>query len=167
MKFFQKYLSVWGILCMIIGVSIGHFFPMIPNILNKFEYAGISIPMAVLIWIMIYPMMIKVDFKSVKYISKNPKGLFVTWIVNWLIKPFTMYGIAYVACYLLKLPHNIAAPAGMIGASNFFELAVAVAIALFGTTSEAALATTVGVLTEVPVMLMLVRIANKTKGRFL
>lgn len=308
---------------------------MIPNILNKFEYAGISIPMAVLIWIMIYPMMIKVDFKSVKYISKNPKGLFVTWIVNWLIKPFTMYGIAclfffvlfrafipvelateylagavllgaapctamvfvwsslaqgnpvytvvqvatndiiilfafgpivkfllgvsnvavpfntiflsvvlfvviplvggiitrmavirkhdenylnqqflnkfdsvttigllltlvlifmfqsevilknpihiiliaipliiqtflifgiaYVACYLLKLPHNIAAPAGMIGASNFFELAVAVAIALFGTTSEAALATTVGVLTEVPVMLMLVRIANKTK----
>lgn len=167
MKFFQKYLSVWVILCMIIGVSIGHFFPMISNILNKFEYAGISIPMAVLIWIMIYPMMIKVDFKSVKYISKNPKGLFVTWIVNWLIKPFTMYGIAYVACYLLKLPHNIAAPAGMIGASNFFELAVAVAIALFGTTSEAALATTVGVLTEVPVMLMLVRIANKTKGRFL
>ena len=167
MKFFQKYLSVWVILCMIIGVSIGHFFPMIPNILNKFEYAGISIPMAVLIWIMIYPMMIKVDFKSVKYISKNPKGLFVTWIVNWLIKPFTMYGIAYVAGYLLKLPHNIAAPAGMIGASNFFELAVAVAIALFGTTSEAALATTVGVLTEVPVMLMLVRIANKTKGRFL
>lgn len=167
MKFFQKYLSVWVILCMIIGVSIGHFFPMIPNILNKFEYAGISIPIAVLIWIMIYPMMIKVDFKSVKYISKNPKGLFVTWIVNWLIKPFTMYGIAYVACYLLKLPHNIAAPAGMIGASNFFELAVAVAIALFGTTSEAALATTVGVLTEVPVMLMLVRIANKTKGEFL
>ena len=167
MKFFQKYLSVWVILCMIIGVSIGHFFPMIPNILNKFEYAGISILMALLIWIMIYPMMIKVDFKSVKYISKNPKGLFVTWIVNWLIKPFTMYGIAYVACYLLKLPHNIAAPAGMIGASNFFELAVAVAIALFGTTSEAALATTVGVLTEVPVMLMLVRIVNKTKGRFL
>lgn len=167
MKFFQKYLSVWVILCMIIGVSIGHFFPMIPNILNKFEYAGISIPMAVLIWIMIYPMMIKVDFKSVKYISKNPKGLFVTWIVNWLIKPFTMYGIAYVACYLLKLPHNIAAPAGMIGASNFFELAVAVAIVLFGTTSEAAFATTVGVLTEVPVMLMLVRIANKTKGEFL
>ena len=83
MKFFQKYLSVWVILCMIIGVSIGHFFPMIPNILNKFEYAGISIPMAVLIWIMIYPMMIcilhslAVDFKSVKYISKNPKGRFL------------------------------------------------------------------------------------------
>ena len=66
------------------------------------------------------------------------------------------------ACRLLKLPHNIAAPAGMIGASNFFELAVAVAVALFGTASPAALATTVGVLTEVPVMLLLVSIANKT-----
>ena len=140
---------------MIIGVSIGHFFPMIPNILNKFEYAGISIPMAVLIWIMIYPMMIKVDFKSVKYISKNPKGLFVTWIVNWLIKPFTMYGIACLFFFVL------------FRAFIPVELAVAVAIALFGTTSEAALAATVGVLTEVPVMLMLVRIANKTKGRFL
>ena len=69
MKFFQKYLSVWVILCMIIGVFTGHFFPMIPKFSNRFEYAGISIPMAVLIWIMIYPMMIKVDFKSVKYIS--------------------------------------------------------------------------------------------------
>lgn len=336
--FFQKYLSVWVIICMIIGVLAGHFIPVIPDCLNRFEYAGISIPMAVLIWIMIYPMMIKVDFKSIKNIGRNPKGLFVTWIVNWLIKPFTMYGIAslfffvvfksfmapdiateylagtvllgaapctamvfvwssltkgnpaytvvqvatndiiiliafgpivkfllgvsniavpfdtiflsvvlfvviplaggiitrrivirkkgadyfnnqfihkfdsittigllltlvlifmfqsevilnnpihiiliaiplmiqtvlifgiaYGACYLLKMPHDIAAPAGMIGASNFFELAVAVAIALFGTTSPAALATTVGVLTEVPVMLALVKIANKTKGKF-
>ena len=77
-----------------------------------------------------------------------------------------IFAIAYVACRVLKLPYKIAAPAGMIGASNFFELAVAVAIALFGTTSPAALATTVGVLTEVPVMFLLVRIANKTKGRF-
>ena len=71
-----------------------------------------------------------------------------------------------MACKLLKLPHDIAAPAGMIGASNFFELAVAVAVALFGTSSPAALATTVGVLTEVPVMLLLCRIANKTKHWF-
>lgn len=82
------------------------------------------------------------------------------------IQTFLIFFIAYGASKLLKLPHDIAAPAGMIGASNFFELAVAVAIALFGTTSPAALATTVGVLTEVPVMLMLVRIANKTKARF-
>ena len=336
--FFQKYLTVWVILCMAVGICIGKFLPQIPEFLNRFEYARVSIPMAILIWVMIYPMMMKVDFRSIKNVGRNPKGLFVTWIVNWLIKPFTMYGmaslfffavfkafitpelateylagavllgaapctamvfvwsaltrgdpaytvvqvatndliilvafvpivkfllgvsnvsvpwdtlilsvvlfvviplaggmltryfvtrekgadyfentfvkkfdaittvgllltlvlifafqgqvilenplhivliavplilqtflifgIAYGACWLLRLPHRIAAPAGMIGASNFFELAVAVAVALFGTTSPAALATTVGVLTEVPVMLFLVKIANRTKGRF-
>ena len=335
---FQKYLTVWVALCMVVGVLIGKFLPQIPAFLNQFEYARVSIPMAILIWVMIYPMMMKVDFRSVKNVGKNPKGLFVTWTVNWLIKLFTMYGmaslffftvfrmfippdlateylagavllgaapctamvfvwstltngdpaytvvqvatndliilvafvpivkfllgvskvsvpwdtlflsvvlfvviplvggvltrmlvtrkrgqryfenifvkkfdgittvgllltlvlifafqgqvildnplhiiliavplvlqtfliftIAYTTCWLLKLPHKIAAPAGMIGASNFFELSVAVAVALFGTTSPAALATTVGVLTEVPVMLFLVKIANRTKERF-
>jgi ACR3 family arsenite transporter len=336
---FQKYLTVWVILCMVVGVLTGRFLPQIPAFLNQFEYARVSIPMAILIWVMIYPMMMKVDFRSIKNVGRNPKGLFVTWIVNWLIKPFTMYGmaslffftvskafitpdlateylagavllgaapctamvfvwstltngdpaytvmqvatndliilvafvpivkfllgvsnvsvpwdtlflsvvlfvviplvggvltrmlvtrkkgqdyfenvfvkkfdgitvlgllltlvlifafqgqvilenplhivliavplvlqtllifaIAYTACWLLKLPHRIAAPAGMIGASNFFELSVAVAVALFGTTSPAALATTVGVLTEVPVMLLLVNIANHTRNKFL
>lgn len=331
---FQRFLSVWVLLCMVTGVLIGHFMPAVPEVLGKLQIAGISIPIAVLIWVMIYPMMMKVDFYSIKQVGKNPKGLFITWIVNWLIKPFTMYGITYLflfvvfksfitpdlatqylagavilgaapctamvfvwstltmgnpsytvvqvatndliilvafvpivkfllgvssvevpystlfvsiflfvviplaggiatrvsvirsrgaeyfentfvhkfdhattagllltlviifssqaevilsnplhivliavplilqtflifligygASYIFKLPHDIAAPAGMIGASNFFELAVAVAIALFGTTSPAALATTVGVLTEVPVMLLLVRIANRT-----
>lgn len=82
------------------------------------------------------------------------------------IQTFFIFFIAYLACNVLKLPHEIAAPAGMIGASNFFELAVAVTIALFGTTSPAVLATTVGVLTEVPVMLLLVKIANSTKKWF-
>ena len=336
---FQKYLTVWVILCMVVGLLTGRFLPQIPAFLNQFEYARVSIPMAILIWVMIYPMMMKVDFRSIKNVGRNPKGLFVTWIVNWLIKPFTMYGmaslffftvskafitpdlateylagavllgaapctamvfvwstltngdpaytvmqvatndliilvafvpivkfllgvsnvsvpwdtlflsvvlfvviplvggvltrmlvtrkkgqdyfenvfvkkfdgitilgllltlvlifafqgqvilenplhivliavplvlqtllifaIAYTACWLLKLPHRIAAPAGMIGASNFFELSVAVAVALFGTTSPAALATTVGVLTEVPVMLLLVNIANHTRNKFL
>ena len=335
---FQRYLTVWVILCMVIGVLIGKYLPIIPSFLNRFEYAKVSVPMALLIWLMIYPMMMKVDFQSIKDVGKNPKGLFVTWATNWLIKPFTMYGIAsvfffmifkefitpelateylagavllgaapctamvfvwssltkgnpaytvvqvatndiiiliafvpivkfllgvtkvsvpwntlilsvvlfvvmpliggiltryiviqkkgkdyfdntfthkfdnatsigllltlimifsfqgntilqnplhiiliavplilqtflifsiaYIACKFLKLPYNIAAPAGMIGASNFFELAVAVAVALFGTSSPAALATTVGVLTEVPVMLFLVTIANHTKGWF-
>ena len=157
MKFFQKYLSVWVILCMIIGVSIGHFFPMIPNILNKFD----SVTTIGLLLTLVLIFM----FQS-EVILKNPIHIILI-AIPLIIQTFLIFGIAYVACYLLKLPHNIAAPAGMIGASNFFELAVAVAIALFGTTSEAALATTVGVLTEVPVMLMLVRIANKTKGRFL
>lgn len=336
--FFEKYLTVWVILCMIAGILIGRFLPGIPDFLGQFEYANVSIPIALLIWIMIYPMMLKVDFKSIRNAGKNPKGLFVTWITNWLIKPFTMYGIAvifffgvfksvipehlakdylagavllgaapctamvfvwslltkgnpaytvvqvatndliilvaftpivafllgvsgvtvpwdtlilsvvlfvviplaggiatrilvirkkgqayfdrqfiskfnnitiagllltlviifsfqgdvilnnplhilliavpliiqtfliffiaYAASRLLKLPHDIAAPAGMIGASNFFELAVAVAIALFGPTSPAALATIVGVLTEVPVMLILVKIANQTTHWF-
>ena len=337
-SFFQRYLTVWVMICMALGILIGKFLPGIPAFLNRFEYARVSIPMAILIWLMIYPMMMKVDFQSIKNVGRNPKGLFVTWITNWLIKTFTMYGIAslfffgifkafiapelateylagavllgaapctamvfvwstltkgdpaytvvqvatndliilvafvpivkfllgvsnvtvpwdtlflsvalfvvvplaggiltrlivtknkgleyfestfvkkfdgittvgllltlillfsfqgsvilesplhilliavplilqtflifaiaYTACYLLKLPHRIAAPAGMIGASNFFELAVAVAIALFGMTSPAALATTVGVLTEVPVMLLLVRLANRTRDRF-
>ena len=91
---FQKYLTVWVILCMVVGVLTGRFLPQIPAFLNQFEYARVSIPMAILIWVMIYPMMMKVDFRSIKNVGRNPKGLFVTWIVNWLIKPFTMYGIA-------------------------------------------------------------------------
>ncbi len=337
-SFFERYLTVWVILCMGIGVAIGVFLPGIPNFLSKFEYARVSIPIAILIWLMIYPMMMKVDFKSVKNVRKNPKGLFVTWITNWLIKPFTMYGIAWLFFFVifktlippdlakdylagaillgaapctamvfvwshltrgnaaytvvqvatndliilvaftpivafllgisgiaipwatlllsvllfvvipltagiltrthvinskgldyfnntfikkfsnttiagllltliiifsyqgdviinntlhilliavpltiqtfliffiayltskkLKIQHDIAAPAGMIGASNFFELSVAVAISLFGPRSPVALATIVGVLVEVPVMLTLVKIANKTKHWF-
>lgn len=336
--FFEKYLTVWVILCMVAGVLIGRFLPAVPDFLGRFERANVSIPIAILIWLMIYPMMMKVDFVSVKNVGKNPKGLFVTWVTNWLIKPFTMYGIAalfffvlfkvlippelardylagavllgaapctamvfvwshltkgnpaytvvqvatndliilvaftpivafllgvsgvavpwdtlilsvvlfvvipltagiltrvlmikykgqeyfengflpkfnnitvigllltlviifsfqgnvilenplhilliavpltiqtvliffiaYLASKMLKLPHNVAAPAGMIGASNFFELAVAVAISLFGPTSPVALATIVGVLVEVPVMLALVRIANRTTHWF-
>ncbi|ABX31157.1 arsenical-resistance protein [Petrotoga mobilis SJ95] len=337
-SFFEKYLTVWVILCMIAGVLIGRFLPGIPEFLGRFEYANVSIPIAILIWFMIYPMMLKVDFQSIKNVGKNPKGLFVTWVINWLIKPFTMFGIAWLFFFVifktlipvelaqeylagaillgaapctamvfvwshltngnaaytvvqvatndliilvaftpivafllgvggvsipwdtlilsvvlfvviplvggvitrnyitrkhgleylqnqfipkfgnvttigllltliiifsfqgdvilanplhiiliaipliiqtflvffiayfsskaLKLPHDIAAPASMIGASNFFELAVAVAISLFGTQSPAALATIVGVLTEVPVMLILVKIANSTKEWF-
>ena len=336
--FFEKYLTLWVALCMVAGVLIGQFLPGIPAFLGRFEYANVSIPIAILIWLMIYPMMLKVDFQSIKNVGKNPKGLFVTWVTNWLIKPFTMFGIAwlfffvifktlipaelakdylagaillgaapctamvfvwsyltkgnaaytvvqvatndliiliaftpivalllgiggvkipwdtlllsvvlfvviplaggiitrtsiikkrgleyfekgflpkfnnitivgllltlviifsfqgqvilnnplhivliavplviqtfliffiaYGASKLLKLSHDIAAPAGMIGASNFFELAVAVAISLFGTSSPAALATIVGVLTEVPVMLILVKIANRTTHWF-
>ncbi len=337
-SFFDKYLSVWVILCIIAGVAIGKFLPSIPNTLSRFEYANVSIPVAVLIWLMIYPMMLKVDFASIVNATKKPKGLTVTTVTNWLIKPFTMYGIAFLffkvifesfipaslsteylagavllgaapctamvfvwsylsdgdAAYTLvqvavndliilfaftpivafllgiskvmvpystlfmsvvlfvvipfsagyvsmvliikrkgieyfenvflkkfnkvtvtgllltliiifafqgeiilsnpvhialiavpliiqtflifiiaygwgkvwKLPHNIAAPGAMIGASNFFELAVAVAISLFGLRSGATLVTVVGVLVEVPVMLTLVRIANNTKGWF-
>jgi len=336
--FFEKYLTLWVAVCIIVGVAIGQLIPVIPETLSKFEYANVSIPVAVLIWLMIYPMMLKIDFSSIVRITKKPKGLIVTCVTNWLIKPFTMYLIAafflkvvfsmwissdlatdylagavllgaapctamvFVWSYLTKgdpaytlvqvavndliilfaftpivafllgvsnvtvpydtlilstvlfvvipltggyltrrniikhkgleyfeniflkkfdnvtivgllltlviifsfqgeiilsnplhiiliaipliiqtffiffiaygwakiwrLPHDIAAPAGMIGASNFFELAVAVAISLFGLESGAALATVVGVLVEVPVMLTLVRIANNTRHWF-
>ncbi|MGE5661961.1 MAG: arsenic resistance protein, partial [Ignavibacteriales bacterium] len=92
--FFAKYLTIWVALCMVAGVLIGKFLPGIPDFFDQFEYANISIPTAILIWVMIYPMMMKVDFQSIKNVRKNPKGLYVTWITNWLIKPFTMYGIA-------------------------------------------------------------------------
>ncbi len=336
--FFERYLTVWVVLCIAAGVAAGQLIPTFPDTLSKFEYANVSIPVAVLIWLMIYPMMLKIDFKSIVNAAKKPKGLVVTCITNWLIKPFTMYLIAAFFLYVVfkqiipadlakqylagavllgaapctamvfvwshltkgdpgytlvqvavndlillvaftpivafllgvsgvsipwntlilsvvlfvviplaagfvtrnlviknkgvdyfnnvflkkfknitvigllltlviifsfqgktillnplhilliaipliiqtfliffiaygwaklwKLPHNIAAPAGMIGASNFFELAVAVAISLFGLTSGATLATVVGVLVEVPVMLTLVRIANRTRYWF-
>lgn len=335
---FQKYLTFWVIICMILGILISKYLPQLPSFLNQFEYAKISLPMTVLIWLMIYPMMMKVDFKSLKNVKRNPKGLYITWIINWLIKPFSMYLIAsffffvvfkgliptsyateylagsvllgvapctamvfvwstltkgnpaytvvqvatndliilvafvplvkfllgvskvnvpmdtlllsivlfvvipliggivtriavvknkgadyfenvflkkfdnvtiigllltlilifafqgeviltnplhiiliaipltvqtffiffvaYFMCKVFKLPHDIAAPAAMIGASNFFELSLAVAIALFTTTSPVALATTVGVLSEVPVMLLLVKIANYSASWF-
>ena len=73
---------------------IGRFLPGIPAFLDQFTYANVSIPIAILIWVMIYPMMMKVDFKSIKNVGQNPKGLYVTWVTNWLIKPFTMYAIA-------------------------------------------------------------------------
>ncbi|MGL4864712.1 MAG: ACR3 family arsenite efflux transporter [Cetobacterium sp.] len=338
MGFFEKYLSVWVGICIVLGVAIGIFAPVVPETLALFEYSNVSIPVAILIWLMIYPMMLKIDFTSIMDATKNTKGLTVTCLTNWLIKPFTMYAISvlffkvifksliplnladeYIAGAVLlgaapctamvfvwsqltkgnpaytlvqvavndlilligfvpivalllginnvvvpydtlilsvvlfvviplilgatsrhyiiksrgldyfrnifikkfdkititgllltltiifsfqgrkiidnpldillisipliiqtffifflaygwakvwKLPHEIASPAGMIGASNFFELAVAVSISLFGLNSGATLATVVGVLVEVPVMLILVGISNKTREYF-
>lgn len=336
--FFEKYLTVWVALCIVAGIAVGQYMPFVPATLSKFEYANVSIPVALLIWLMIYPMMLKVDFQSVKNVGKRPQGILITCVTNWLVKPFSMFAIATLFFYhlfkafiphdlaeqylagavllgaapctamvfvwsyltrgdaaytliqvavndliilvafapivalllgvsgvvipwdtlllsvvlfvviplaaaivtrivvvrkkgiayfndvfvkqfdhytvggllltliilfsfqgktilanpvhilliavplivqtlfifffaygwakLSRLPHNVAAPASMIGASNFFELAVAVAISLFGLQSGAALATVVGVLVEVPVMLFLVSIANRTRKYF-
>ncbi|ABR50078.1 arsenical-resistance protein [Alkaliphilus metalliredigens QYMF] len=336
--FFEKYLTIWVAVCIVLGVAIGQLIPSVPATLSKLEYASVSIPIAILIWMMIYPMMLKIDFSSIIGALKMPKGLIVTCGTNWLIKPFTMFFfswlflkvifasfipealateyiagavllgaapctamvfvwshltkgdpaytlvqvavnnlillVAYapIVMFLLgisnvtvpydtlilsivlfivvplvggylsriyiikskgmdyfenvflkkfnsitiigllltlitlfsfqgdvilnnpihivliavpliiqtffifflaygwskawKLPHNVSSPAGMIGASNFFELSVAVAISLFGLTSGAALATVVGVLVEVPVMLALVKISNNTRHWF-
>ncbi|MFI3209321.1 MAG: bile acid:sodium symporter, partial [Eubacteriales bacterium] len=99
--FFERYLTIWVVVCMIAGILIGQFLPIVPAFLGQFEYANVSIPIAILIWLMIYPMMMKVDFKNIKDVGKNPKGLFVTWIVNWLIKPFTMFGIAWIFFFVI------------------------------------------------------------------
>lgn len=98
---FQKYLSVWVLLCMAAGILIGKLLPFVPEYLGSLEVEGISVPIAVLIWIMIYPMMLKVDFRSIRQVGKNPKGLIVTWIVNWLVKPFTMYGFTYLFLFVV------------------------------------------------------------------
>ena len=99
--FFERYLTLWVALCIVAGIAIGQWFPVIPQTLSLFEYANVSIPVALLIWLMIYPMILKVDFQSVKGVGKRPQGLLVTCITNWLIKPFTMFGIAWLFFYVI------------------------------------------------------------------
>ncbi|MCX7950371.1 MAG: arsenical-resistance protein, partial [Clostridiales bacterium] len=109
--FFERYLSIWVALCIVAGILIGKYIPAIPNTLNKFEYANVSIPVAILIWLMIYPMMLKIDFSSIVNGSEKPKGLIVTCVTNWLIKPFTMYLIAYFLISIVFsrfIPDNLA-----------------------------------------------------------
>ncbi len=123
-SFFERYLTLWVILCMVGGILIGKFLPVIPQLLAQMEYANISLPIVVLIWLMIYPMMLKVDFESVKNVKKNPQGLFVTWTVNWLIKPFTMFGLAWLFFFVLfkefitpELAQDYLAGAVLLGAA--------------------------------------------------
>ena len=337
MGIFERYLSVWVALAITTGVILGAWQPGIFQLIADLEIAHVNLVVAVFIWIMIYPMMVQIDFSAIKDVGKNPKGLFLTVFINWIIKPFTMaafawlffkvffadmvdpssaqeyiagmillgvapctamvfvwsqltkgdanytlvqvsvndiimvfafapiatfllevsdinvpwetlllsvllyvvlpliagiltrrtlnkstdkaavqhalaklkpwsilgllatvallfgfqantllndpktivliaiplalqtymiFAITFFAAKRLKLPHNIAGPACLIGTSNFFELAVAVAISLFGLHSGAALATVVGVLVEVPIMLSLVAIINRSQGYF-
>lgn len=92
---FEKYLTLWVGLCIIVGVLIGHFWPVFPNTLSQWEYAQVSIPVAILIWFMIYPMMVQIDFFSLLKVGKKPKPLVMVFISNWLIKPFTMAFFAW------------------------------------------------------------------------
>src|SRR5690554_4795758 len=94
--FFEKYLSLWVALCIIAGIAIGYFAGGNVQLLSTFEIAGVNIPVAVLVWMMIYPMMLQVDFSSIKNVGKKPKGLILTLVINWLIKPFTMAFFAWV-----------------------------------------------------------------------
>jgi ACR3 family arsenite transporter len=335
---FGRYLTVWVALAIVVGVAVGQWVPSVPETLSRYEYASVSLPVAVLIWAMILPMMVQIDFGSLVNVRREPLGLLITTGVNWLVKPFSMFAIAWfflivvfspfieeplareylsgaillgaapctamvfvwslltkgdpaytlvqvsvndiimlvafapivvfllgisnvtvpwdtvvlsVVLYIVipllggyvirravlrtkgqsyfenvflkrlgvvtpsgliltlvllfafqgdvildnpthialiaipltiqtvfifwitykfmrscRIRHSVAAPGALIGASNFFELSVAAAIALFGLNHGAALATVVGVLVEVPVMLMLVRYANRTRDQF-
>jgi arsenite transporter len=87
---FERFLSVWVALCIVAGVAIGQFLPLVPETLQRFTYAEVSIPIAILIWLMIFPMMLQIDFGSVLGVRRQPKGLTITLVVNWLIKPFSM-----------------------------------------------------------------------------
>ena len=107
MSFFERYLSIWVILCMVIGILLGKQFPEATQFLRKMEFGQdthINLPIAILIWLMIYPMMLKIDFTSVLEVRKRPKGILITLFVNWLVKPFSMALIAWVFFKLLWLP---------------------------------------------------------------
>ena len=125
--FFEKYLTLWVAICIVVGVLIGVYLPQIPQTLDKFTYAQVSIPVAILIWLMIYPMMLKIDFSAIKDATKQKKGLIITCTTNWLIKPFTMYAIAYfflIIVFKNIIPSDLAkeylAGAVLLGAATLF-----------------------------------------------
>lgn len=92
--FFEKYLTVWVLLCMAAGILIGRFLPGVRDVLESIKIGGQNIPLAILMWIMIYPMMVKIDFKSIKNVGKHPKGIIISSFASWAIKPFLMFGLA-------------------------------------------------------------------------
>ncbi|MDD3969539.1 MAG: arsenical-resistance protein, partial [Proteiniphilum sp.] len=100
-SFFERYLTLWVAGCIAAGILIGQYIPYVPATLHQFEYANVSIPVAILIWLMIFPMMLKVDFNSVKNVGRRPKGILITGVTNWLIKPFTMFAIAWLFFFVV------------------------------------------------------------------
>ena len=96
MGLFERYLSLWVALCIVSGIALGTLLPGVFQILADLEYASVNLPIAMLIWLMIYPMMVQVDFAAIRDVGKRPKGLMLTLVVNWLIKPFTMAGLGWL-----------------------------------------------------------------------
>ncbi len=99
--FFEKYLTIWVLLCIVTGVGVGYLAGDSISVLSDWNLYTVNIPVAILVWLMIYPMMVQIDFTSLKYVSRNWKGLGLTVVVNWIIKPFTMALFAYVFFYKL------------------------------------------------------------------
>jgi len=110
-SFFDRYLTLWVALCIGAGIALGRFLPIVPDTLGKLEYDNVSIPIAVLLWIMIFPMMLRIDFSSILDAFKMPKGLTITLTVNWLIKPFSMFAIAWLFFFIIfksLIPQDLA-----------------------------------------------------------
>lgn len=101
---FGKYLTLWVALCIAAGVVIGELWPAFPDALSHFTYSQVSVPVAVLVWFMIYPMMVRIDFSSVMDVRRRPRGLALTLVINWLVKPFTMFAIAWFFLKILFAP---------------------------------------------------------------
>lgn len=111
LSFFDRHLSIWVVLCMAVGTLVGKCLPAVPAVLGRLEVAHISLPVAFLIWLMIFPMMLKVDFASIRNVGREPRGLFVTWGVNWIVKPFTMFAVAWFffhVAFRSWIPANLA-----------------------------------------------------------
>jgi len=104
MGVFARFLTVWVGLAILAGIGIGQLLPAVPETLSRFEYASVSIPVAILIWAMIFPMMVQIDFASILNIRRQPKGLIITTAVNWLIKPFTMFAISWFFLIVVFAP---------------------------------------------------------------
>jgi len=96
MGIFERYLSLWVGLCIVAGVILGNYFREVFAVLAKLEFAHVNIVIAILIWVMIYPMMVQIDFSVIKNVGKKPKGLALTLVINWLIKPFTMAALGWL-----------------------------------------------------------------------
>jgi len=178
---FEKYLTLWVALCILAGIALGKLAPGVATFLDGLAIRVnnapvVSIPIAICLFFMMYPIMVKTDFAEVLKAGKSAKPVALTLFVNWAIKPFTMYAISLFFLGTLFLGFigpdavdHVRLPLGLdlaVGASNHFEVAIATATLLFGLSSGAALATVVGVLIEVPVMLMLVKICLRTQGWF-
>jgi ACR3 family arsenite transporter len=107
LNFFERYLTLWVLLCMVVGIAMGKLLPGMTDVLRRLEFgegSQINIPIAILIWLMIYPMMIKIDFTSILDVRKKPRGLLITLFVNWLVKPFSMALIGWIFFKHLFLP---------------------------------------------------------------
>jgi ACR3 family arsenite transporter len=151
---------------MVAGVARGKLLPDFTATLSKLKFgqgSQVNIPIAVLIWLMIYPMMMLIFAFQAENLTTRWFGV-VLIAVPIFIQVYFNSSLTYLLMRRFKVPHHVASPGALIGASNFFELAVAVAITLFGPSSGAALACVVGVLVEVPVMLSVCKICNRTRG---